>query len=275
MAGAGRKIVAVFGRPTATQPTTATTHPSPLGTIFLIHGIEDHKELGPYLLYREALVQLGYRVVQVDLRWHGRSTGDWITYGVVESHDLKQVLDELSARGLVAGDVGVLGISYGASVAIEWAAIDPRIRAIVALEPFATLEDASVDAAPFVLGKLRWLYSDNVLRAALKQSGKLASFDPAAASPLAAIAQLRIPILLIHSKADELIPFKHTQRLHDANPDFTRIIPVENQSHFWMWWQSRDMIDSATGRWLDRYIAHQNPPPATNPSENVDPIKMP
>jgi pimeloyl-ACP methyl ester carboxylesterase len=183
-------------------------------------------------------------------------------FGVVESRDLKQVLDQLEERGLIAGEVGVMGVSYGASVAIEWAAIDARIHAIVALEPFATLEDVSIDAAPLVLGRNRWLYSDNDIRDALQKAGKMAGFNPADASPLAAMPKVRAPVLLFHSKDDEFIPFRHSVRLSDAGAD-TLLLPVEKQSHFMMWWYSRDMIALFARAWLNKYLAHEPIAPAT------------
>jgi hypothetical protein len=58
----GRRVMAKFNRKPATAPTTsaATTSSIPKGTVFLLHGIDDNKELGPYVLYREMLVQAGY-----------------------------------------------------------------------------------------------------------------------------------------------------------------------------------------------------------------------
>ena len=260
------QVHAKLFRPPAIQPASA-----PKGTVFLLPGIEDNKELGPYILYREMLVHAGYRCIQIDLRGHGRSTGQWITYGVVESHDMVQVLDELEKQDLIAGDVGVMAPSYGAAVAIQWAAIDPRIKAIVALEPFSNLKDAAVDAAPLVLGKMRWMFSNKDLMTVLKEAGKLAGFNPYDASPLAAITKTKAPVLLIHSKTDELVPVRHSQQFHDAAPDHTWLLLVDKQSHFSMWWESRDMITGVSRAWLDRYVAHQ-PPPATAPFKVALPV---
>src|SRR3954466_6566579 len=121
--------------PPTTQPSLANRRP-PKGTVFLLHGIGDRKDKVPYLLWARVLAQAGYRAVLVDLRGHGRSTGRYMSYGVHESRDMAQLLDAFEEQGLVYGPVGVCGVSYGGAVAIQWAAIDPRVKAIVALEPF-------------------------------------------------------------------------------------------------------------------------------------------
>jgi pimeloyl-ACP methyl ester carboxylesterase len=247
---AGR-LCAVLHRKATTTPTTTET---PKATIFILHGIEDDKSVGPYVLYREMLRHQGYRVIQLDFRGHGRSTGEWITYGVVESHDLVQVLDELSKQDVIAGPVGVVAVSYGASVAIQWAAIDPRVKAIIALEPFCTLRDAAHDAAPFVLGNKRWMFSDKDLMNAVDEGARMAGFDPDDANPLRAITQTKVPVLLIHSRNDELIPYTHSQRLHDAAPDHSKLILLSGQSHFDMWLKSFELIQEVTLKWFDKYL---------------------
>lgn len=238
-----------------TPVTMPSTLPRTFGTIFLLHGITDNQELGPYLLYKEILVTTGYRVVQVDLRGHGRSTGKWITFGVVESRDLVQVLDELEKQGEIVGPVGVLGASYGAGVAIQWAAIDPRVKAVVALEPFANYHDAAHDAAPVVLGNMRWMFSDKEIDKAIELSGKMAGFDPAQASPINAIAKTKAPVLIFHSRSDELVSYQQSERLHAAAPDHSKLVLFENQSHFWMWLNSLNEISNQSVAWFRQHLS--------------------
>ena len=88
-----------------------------------------------------ALADAGYRAVLVDLRGRGRSTGKYMTFGLQEAKDLSQVIDALEQRGLLAGNLGVYGISYGATTSIHLAAADRRVRAVVAVEPFSTARE--------------------------------------------------------------------------------------------------------------------------------------
>ncbi len=238
-----------------TRPSTQPLAGRPKGTLFLLHGLGDSKEYFPYEFYSYVLAGLRYRVIMVDSRGHGRSTGDYLTYGVRESQDLVQVLDELERQNLVVGNVGVLGISYGASTAICWAGIDPRVRAVVALEPFSSLRDATVDAGPILLGSTSWMFSNDDLQNVATRVGKLAGFDIDRDSPLAAIAHCTTPMLLIHGKADTFLRPAHSIRLHRADPDHSKLILVDGASHLNLWFKAANMITRESNHWFGQYLA--------------------
>ena len=113
--------------------------PAPRGTILVIHGVLARS--ATMLPAARALADSGYRAVLVDLRGHGRSSGKYMTFGLQEAKDLSQVIDALERKGLLAGNLGVYGISYGATTSIHLAAVDRRIRAVVAVEPFSTARE--------------------------------------------------------------------------------------------------------------------------------------
>ena len=247
----------------STQPLAlATTRPAltPRGTLFLLHGLGVSKEYFPYEFYSFIMAGQGYRVILVDSRGHGRSTGDQLTYGAGESRDLVQVLDDLQRQGLIVGNVGVLGMSYGASTAICWAAIDPRVRAVVALEPFSSLRDATVDAGPSLLGSTSWMFSNRDLQNIAARVGKLGGFDIDRDSPLAAIAHCTTPILLIHGKADNFLRPAHSIRLHQADPDHSKLILVDGASHLDLWFLAVEMISRESNHWFERYLLREQSP---------------
>jgi pimeloyl-ACP methyl ester carboxylesterase len=236
-----------------TQPSVQTERP-PKGTVFLLHGLEETKENAQCEFYSFGLACEGYRVVLVDLRGHGRSTGDHIGYGGYEAHDLTQVLDALQSRGLIAGKVGVIGASYGASVGICWAAIDPRVKVVVALEPFSSLRFASQDAGATMLLALRWFFSKNDLQDITNRVGRLDGFDPDQASPLFAIAHTTTPVLLIHGKLDDFLYPEHSIRLHEAAPNHSQLILVDGADHFDLWYKASTLIMNESNDWFERYL---------------------
>src|SRR5215831_9206830 len=89
------------GPPAASLSLQIVEPRSAAGTVFVLHGIRAAKQW--MRGWGTMLADAGYRAVLVDLRGHGRSTGDFMSYGVVEARDLSQALDALERRGLVTG----------------------------------------------------------------------------------------------------------------------------------------------------------------------------
>jgi len=124
---------------TVPAPTNVWTA-APRGTVFLLHGYGLAQfSLAPWAL---RLAEDGWRCVLVDLRGHGKSTGKQIYFGLHETNDLSQLLDQLAAAGPLARPVAALGESYGAALALRWATVEPRLQTVVALAPYASLSNA-------------------------------------------------------------------------------------------------------------------------------------
>ena len=126
---ADRHLWAPVGPPTATLSVSIIEPKGgvpPRGTILVLHGI--YARSITMLPQARALAYAGYRVALVDLRGHGRSTGDYLTYGVREARDVSQVIDAIEGQQLIAGRIGVLGISYWNSVVLQQAAPDHSAR---------------------------------------------------------------------------------------------------------------------------------------------------
>jgi dienelactone hydrolase len=143
---------------------------------------------------------------------------------VFDAEDLSRVLDAIDAGGLRAGRVGVLGVSYGAAAAIEWAGSDPRVERVVAFAPFASLEQVVAGYAPIPV-------PDAFARGAVALAGEMGGFDPSRASPRDAIARTLARALLVHGDADDRIPLWHSEVLHAAAPDHSELVVVSGADH--------------------------------------------
>ena len=166
----------------------------------------------------------------VDLRGHGRSGGEYLTYGVVESHDISQLLDAVARRAPL-GPGGRYGYSYGAAVAIQLARRDPRVRAVVAMSAFSTLRGVVRDYETRLLPGVADVLPDSYVQGAVDEAGSMARFDPDMASPLQAVRHLRAPLLLLHGTADRRVPFRHALALAHAAGGRARLIPVLGATH--------------------------------------------
>ncbi|MEO6569262.1 MAG: alpha/beta fold hydrolase, partial [Opitutaceae bacterium] len=198
------------------------------GTIVLLHGVTMRKET--MMLWALYLSGAGYRTVLVDLRGHGGSGGEFITYGFKEKTDLIAVLDALDKQGLAKGKVGVLGISYGATMGLHWAASDPRVGAVVAIEPFADAKRAITD----FVGQVGWpanLLSAGRIKAVIDQAPREAGFTWNEVNVYEAVEKIRHPILFFHGTHDRLLPVWHSAELKDYALPGSRLVICVDDDH--------------------------------------------
>jgi len=98
-------------------------------TIVLVHG-SGGTRAGGIKSRATMLANAGYGVLLYDARGMGDSEGRPESFGWTWHRDLEGAVNWLAARGIT--NVGVLGLSTGAEVALETAGDDPRIKAVVA-----------------------------------------------------------------------------------------------------------------------------------------------
>lgn len=201
------------------------------------------------------LSQDGYRAVLVDLRGHGGSTGGWLTYGVREAKDLSQVIDELERRRLLAGKLGVYGISYGATTAIHLAGVDSRVDAVVAVAPFSSMREEVPHYMRMLLPGVGNLIPDQTIQQAIDAAGRDGGFDPNRADAALAIQQTTAPVLLIHGTDDELVPKSHSLRIHNAARDHSKVVLVPGTGHIGIWFDPTGDVKVHTREWFDHWLA--------------------
>jgi uncharacterized protein len=192
------------------------THPDAANGdwVLLYHGVGDNRT--GMLAYAEFLLPREYSVVMMDSRAHGESGGYMATYGWIERHDSVAVVDALFATEKVRR-LYALGISMGGAIALQSAAIEPRIAGVVAEDPFADLRELSYDYAglqfsPF-LGKTLFRPAAIIGINSMQAAG---GFDPDEVSPEKAVAARPFPVLLICGTRDHTIPCRHAERIYAA-----------------------------------------------------------
>lgn len=174
-------------------------------TIILLHGYPaDKGNVLPAMLF----LHKKYNLFLFDFRYFGNSDGYYSTIGKNEVLDLLAAIKFLHSKGI--DEVGIWGFSMGAAVAIMTAPHVPEIKAVVAESSYANLDLMIYDyyRIPLLRYPLGWL----TRLWALIELG----YDIRTISPATAAKDLLIPILIIHSKQDDVIPFKHALILQKA-----------------------------------------------------------
>jgi alpha-beta hydrolase superfamily lysophospholipase len=178
-------------------------------TILLLHMLYGSKGW-PFLGAGERLAKMGYDVVLPDLRAHGHSGGQFITYGAKEKNDLKLIMDQLISEKGVSDQVYVFGINLGGCIAIQYAAIDDRCKGVMAVAPYSDLRAfARLQFIPLML-------NDADLEKVVAECGKMGDFNPAEASAVEAAKKLKCPLLLFHGVFDLSVPIAQSQAILDA-----------------------------------------------------------
>jgi fermentation-respiration switch protein FrsA (DUF1100 family) len=119
--------------------------------IVFLHGYKDHRGT---MLNAAALYQRhGYGVLLASVRAHDQSDGEQISFGHREMQDVEAWYRYVVSRpGIDPNDIGILGVSMGGSLAIEYAAQNPHIRAVVADSAFSSLDDTVTTSVKFFTG---------------------------------------------------------------------------------------------------------------------------
>jgi alpha-beta hydrolase superfamily lysophospholipase len=203
------------------------------GTVVYLHGVGDNRESS--IGIADHFVGRGFDVVAYDSRAHGESEGQACTYGYYEKQDLKKVLDRIEHGPLV-----LVGTSLGGAVALQEAATDERIAAVVAVAPFSDLRTAVSERAPFFASKSN---VSDALRIAETQG----HFIVDDVSPMTAAGRVAAPTLIVHGDHDSETPHAHSLRIFAALREPKKLILVPNRGH-------HDCLTADVWRDIDAWI---------------------
>ncbi|MBS3735373.1 MAG: alpha/beta fold hydrolase [Phycisphaerae bacterium] len=193
----------------------------PKGTIVLLHPLLAGKS---WLFdHAEVLAERGWYVVLPDLPAHGMSDGPYVTWGAKEKYDIRAVVDALLSDGTIRRPLYVGGVSLGAMVAIQYAAVDDRCRGVLAVAP-------PIDCAT-IARRILLLDSEAECNAALARAAEKADFDPRDASAGRAAAELDCPLILAHGLLDSVVPYEWSERIIAAHEGPERLVTLPLDGH--------------------------------------------
>jgi uncharacterized protein len=199
-------------------------------SIILLHGVADNRE--GVSGYAQMFLRHGYAVLMPDSRAHGESGGNIATYGVLERDDINKWGEWLLPR--THGCEYLFGESMGAAIAIQASDQASDLCAVAVEDPFESFREIAYDRIAQQTGMSERLASivgrpaveAGLLYAEIRYGVRLAD-----ANPLLAIANSRVPTLLITGTADSNIPMRHSIALHHAAPDNSELWIVDGAEH--------------------------------------------
>ena len=165
--------------------------PQARGTVLIFHG--NAGNISHRLDYLAMFHKLGHASLIIDYRGYGRSTGSPSEQGTYR--DAEAAWRALtSERKIAAGDIVIFGESLGGAVA-AWLAARVRPRALVLASTFTSVPDLGAQVYPFLPVRLLSRFSYDTM---------------------GAVRALKAPVLIAHSREDDIIPYSHGQALFAA-----------------------------------------------------------
>ena len=200
--------------------------------LLLLHG--NAGNITHRMAFYAAWLSLGVNVFAFDYRGFGQSEGHPSEEGTY--HDAQAAAQWLKARGFATERVIALGKSLGGGVASELALREP-LGALILQNTFTSIPDLGAELFPFL--PVRWLHR--------------IKYDTVNKLP-----RIRVPVLVAHSREDDLIGFHHGERNFAAANQPKQLLELRG-SHNGTIEEDRERYLAG----LDQFLTQHFPAPTT------------
>ena len=171
---------------------------------------------------------LGHSALIVDQRACGRSDGRVISFGTNESKDchtwIQFILDHYGTDSRIL----LTGISMGAATVLI-AAGDPLPENVIGV-----LADCGYSSAEDIIKKVirDMKLPPNLAYPFVRLAAKvLGGFDLADASPVNAVKNCKIPVILFHGEDDDFVPCEMSRTIYQNCPSPKKIVTIPGAGH--------------------------------------------
>ncbi len=175
--------------------------PDAQAVVLVLHG--NAGNIGHRLETIQVFHELGLSTFIFDYRGYGQSEGHPTEAGTYEdAHTAWRYLTE--QRGINPADIILFGRSLGGAVASELAT-QVQARALILESTFTSVPELAAELYPFVPTRLisRFRYDTRE-----------------------ALGKVAVPVLVIHSRDDEIVPFQHAESLYANISGPKQLLPL-------------------------------------------------
>lgn len=192
------------------------------GVIVLLHGIRGSRlsMLNRARMLRDA----GYSTLMIDLQAHGESSGEQITVGHLERHDVRAAVEH-AQREHPNEPIGVVGVSLGGAAALLASPLE--IDALVLESVYPNINDAIENRVSAKLGPLAAIPSALLL---LQLEPRL-GVSPTDLRPIDYMSQVDCPVYVVSGKADRHTTVSETREMFSAAREPKQLWLVGGAAH--------------------------------------------
>lgn len=228
--------------------------PSQNGAVIIMqHGYKStRKEL---LNEAEMMYRHGYGILLTTVRAHDHSDGEVITFGMDEVKDLEAWYQYLITRtDIDPHKIGMLGNSFGGMLAIQYAAQNENIKALVADCAFSSLNDTVSTSVEYFTDLPAFPFAPLIVFWAERETG-FKTEDIDATKWIAQISPR--PVFLMQGGADVVISADSGQRLYDAAGEPKELWFDPNLGHVKFDTERAEEFERRVAEFFDQYLLEE------------------
>lgn len=224
--------------------------------VMLQHGFKSRREW--QLNEAKMLHDAGYGALLTTVRAHDESDGQLITFGYHEMADLAAWHEFLLSRDEVdPGRIGMLGVSMGGSLVIQYAAQNEDIKAVISHSPFSSLDDTVDTSVRFFLDLPEWSVAV-VVPMVVFWGEQIGGFDSAEIDAKQWIDDIAPrPVLLLDAGQDVVVSAESTELLFAAAREPKFFWQCPECDHAALDLQRAEEFEACMISFYDRYLLGQ------------------
>ena len=197
--------------------------------------------------------KLGHNVLVVDQRCHGRSEGHTITFGVRERYDCQSWANYAYNRFGKDTPLILCGVSMGASTVLMASSLKlpESVCAIIADCPYSSPRAMIAKVAGEMGLPPKPASAICSLGAMIYGRFRLGSCDP-----LECVKHTKVPVLLIHGEADQMVPCDMSRALYDACHSQKELVTFPGATHGMSYLEDPARYEATVSDFLSRCLKH-------------------
>lgn len=217
--------------------------------IIACHGARS-SGVGEFCFMKDYFCRNGFTLVMPDHRGCGESDGKFLGYGTHESKDTMIWLDYAKKR-FPELNIFLLGVSMGAATVLMMSnTVSPNdVKGIIADCAYTSVKDEFTYQV-----KTSFHFPSqpllSICNAYCKAFCKYGFND---AQPIENVKHAKVPILFIHGKADDFVPFYMEKQLYDACSSEKEYIEVDGAVHARSYYTNPLQYETAMNRFIKKY----------------------
>lgn len=194
--------------------------------MIVVHGYTGSRAVSTQFI--DLFTDEGFNVLLIDQRRHGKSEGQYTTYGYYEKFDIQTWVNWLREQHGDDIEIGLHGQSLGGGTVLEYLTMAaPQVKLVIADCPYSDLSELmkyqlttlnKVPSVPF----LKWV--NNRIR-------KKAGFSFEQVSPIRAVRESTLPVMFIHGTQDTYVPTHMSVDMYEVKPGPKKLLLIEGSIH--------------------------------------------